>query len=253
MFKKILMLAAAFFIFTGTYAGADNKKAVAIMYHDVTENPFLYSQYSVSRDSLEEDIKEFLKNGYTFLKASQMTESFIDGRAEDKFVALTFDDGYESFYTEIFPLLKKYNVPASFYILTSETDKYNHLSKSQLKALAESDLVELGAHSHYVHKLGRDGIMQLYSGEASKWDAYEDYKMSIELLEGIIGKKVTSIAYPNGIYTDDIDWILKHDLGMLVTISTDFGKITDFNKPLSRVNRDLNYTSEKFVELINSL
>ena len=69
----------------------------------------------------------------------------------------------------------------------------------------------------------------------------------------IIGKKVTSVAYPNGIYNDDIDWILKQELGIEVTISTNFGCITAYDKPFNRINRDLNYTSEGFLGMINNV
>jgi peptidoglycan/xylan/chitin deacetylase (PgdA/CDA1 family) len=52
--------------------------------------------------SLEEGVK-FLKKGKEF---------------KDKLVAITFDDGYESFYTLALPLLKKYDVPATVFLPT---------------------------------------------------------------------------------------------------------------------------------------
>ncbi|MFH0930369.1 MAG: polysaccharide deacetylase family protein [Candidatus Zixiibacteriota bacterium] len=52
--------------------------------------------------SLEEGVK-FLKRGKEF---------------KDKLVVITFDDGYESFYTLAFPLLKKYDVPATVFLPT---------------------------------------------------------------------------------------------------------------------------------------
>ena len=252
--KNLIILCAAFFIAgTPAFAARENNDVVAVMYHDVTDNPFLYSQYSIGTEALESDIKTFSEAGYTFLKAAQLNEEYIKNHPNNKFVALTFDDGYESFYTKIYPILKKYNASASYYIITSLIDKSNHLTKSQLKELAESELVELGVHSHYVHKLGREGIQKLYNDENTKWDAYEDYKKSITVLEEVIGKKVTSIAYPNGIYNDDIDWILKNELGIEVTISTNFGCIKSYDKPFNRINRDLNYTSEGFLDMINNV
>lgn len=230
-----------------------NNDVVSIMYHDVTRNPFLYSQYRISVSAFEEDIKSFLDKGYTFLKASELTEENIYNRQESKFVAITFDDGYESFYTEIFPILKKYNVPATFYILTSQINKNNHLTTAQLQELAKSELVELGAHSHYVHRLGRDGIQRLYDGINSRWEASDDYKRSIEILEGIIGKKITSISYPNGIYNADVDWIIKNNLGIKITIGTSFGKVNSFDKPLNRINRDLNQSSADFIKMIEAV
>ncbi len=251
MLKRLSIILSIVFLvgILPSYASTD-KSVVAVMYHDVTQNPFLYSQYRISAKAFEEDVVEFIENGYTFLKASELTEEYISQRPEQKFVALTFDDGYESFYTEIFPVLKKYNVVATFYILTSQIDRKDHLSTYQLRELAKSDLVELGAHSHLVHRLGREGIQRLYDGETSRWEASDDYKKSVEILERIIGKEVTSISYPNGIYNEDVDWIIKNNLGINVTIGTSFGKITSFDKPLNRINRDINQSSEDFLALI---
>jgi len=255
MLRKIIVsvILIALSVCIPVFAAQNDNNIIAVMYHDVTDNPFLYSQYTIGTDDLENDIKKFSEAGYTFLKASQLKEEYIKNHPNNKFVALTFDDGYESFYTKIYPLLKKYNASASYYIITSLIDKDNHLTKSQLVELASSPLVELGVHSHYVHKLGREGIQELYNDDVKKWDAYEDYKKSINVLETVIGKKVTSIAYPNGIYNDDIDWILRKELGIEVTISTNFGAVTSFDKPINRINRDLNYTSEGFINLINNV
>ncbi len=252
--KKLLI--AVLVIFAGFTSGAfcagGENDIVSVMYHDVTRNPFLYSQYRISVDALEEDIKGFLDAGYTFLKATQVNDEYIGAHENNKFVVMTFDDGYESFYTEVYPLLKKYNVPASFYILTSQINRNNHLTTNQIAELGKSELVELGAHTHYVHRLGRDGIMAVYKDDAI-WDAAEDYKTSIEIIEKITGNEVTSVTYPNGIYNDDIEWILKNNLGIKVTISTSFGKVDSFDKPFNRINRDLNFTSSGFLELINGL
>jgi len=254
MIKKIITAFLFIMLMSLSVSAApEGNDVVSIMYHDVTKNPFLYSQYRISVDAFEEDIKCFKENGYTFLKASELTEEYIISRPESKFVALTFDDGYESFYTEIFPLLKKHNVPATFYILTSQINRNNHLTTSQLIELSKSDLVELGSHSHYVHRLGREGIQKLYDGEVTRWEASDDYKKSIEVLERIIGKKVTSISYPNGIYNDDVDWIIKNNLGIKVTIGTSFGKVNSYDKPLNRINRDLNQSSSDFVKMIEGI
>ena len=55
------------------------------------------------------------------------------------------------------------------------------------------------------------------------------------------------------IKNDDIDWILKNELGIGVTISTTFGSVNSYKAPLNRINRDLNYTSAGFLNLINGL
>lgn len=253
--KKILLTAAALVLLAGSaYAAPSNNKIVSIMYHDISVNPLLYDNYRVSPELLEGDIQQFLDNGYTFLRAGDMTEEYITAHENDKFVCLTFDDGYTSFYTQIYPLLKKYNVPASFYIITSRIDRYNHMSAEQIKELSDSGLVEIGTHTNYIHLNDVSFIRQMYDDPVRLPDAVSDFGRSIAILEEITGKKITSAAYPNGIYNYAIDERLRTEYGINVTISTDFGVMDEslLGAPLRRINRDMYYTPQQFFERVES-
>lgn len=58
----------------------------------------------------------FLKSKYTFITTDVLNE-FYQGRINLKNSChITIDDGDKSFYEFIFPVLKKYNVPASLYV-----------------------------------------------------------------------------------------------------------------------------------------
>lgn len=77
--------------------------------------------------------------------------------AAQKRVALTFDDGYLDFYTNVFPLLQEFEVPATVFVVGETLDDptfchdegagYTYMSKSQVLDLVESDLVTVGNHT----------------------------------------------------------------------------------------------------------
>ena len=74
---------------------------------------------------------------------------------------LTFDDGYEDFYTQVYPILRQYELPAMLFVTTGFVDEgipYPMISNpdsdvkrvtwAMLGEMAESGLVTLGAHTH---------------------------------------------------------------------------------------------------------
>lgn len=76
-------------------------------------------------------------------------------------VVLTFDDGYEDFYTRVFPLLQEHRLPALLFVTTGFVEErvaYPLLAApgtqvapvtwDMLGEMAESGLVTLGAHTH---------------------------------------------------------------------------------------------------------
>lgn len=141
--------------------------------------------------TLEQEIKTLSEAGYAFLTTSELVDVF-DGKKTlpQKPILLTFDDGYRDFYTDVYPILKKYNVKATQYVIAGFMDRQNHLLTSQLKEIANDGLVEIGAHT--VNHLWLKGL-------ASKVVNDEVFQ-SKEILEKIINKPVTSFAYPFGAF-----------------------------------------------------
>ena len=52
-------------------------------------------------------------------------------------IVLTFDDGYRNNYTDAFPMLKKYNVPATIFVTTGFIDKTNYMWPDVLEYIIE--------------------------------------------------------------------------------------------------------------------
>ncbi len=120
-----------------------------------------------------------------------------------KSVVLTFDDGYEDNYLNAFPILKKFNFPATIFVPTSFIGKEKEARKGarlrilnieEIKEMAKSGLVEFGSHSHNYLKLTK-----LNDGELER-----ELADSKKILEEILGFPVTSFAYPYGNFDERV-------------------------------------------------
>ena len=113
---------------------AKNNQYGTLAYHDVVDEAGpLYHQVKTDVKSPKSEIlkayypqtisKKTLISHFNWLKSNGYNvvswQEVIDAQAgkkplPDKAVLLTFDDGYESFYRIVFPLLKEYNYKAVF-------------------------------------------------------------------------------------------------------------------------------------------
>ncbi len=163
-----------------------------LMYHYVEyvadQNDKLRIALNTPPEVLDSEIKTLKDGGYSFINASELAD-ILDGikEAPPKPIMLTFDDSYSDFYTYAFPILKKYNAKAVQYVISGWLGHRDHLSEEQVKEIAQSGLVEIGAHT--VHHLALAGL-----GETAK----EEITKSKLQLEQILNTPVTALAYPYG-------------------------------------------------------
>jgi len=59
----------------------------------------------------------YLKKHYRIVPLGQLCRELQDGRTVAQTVAVTFDDGYRDLYTHAFPVLQKYAIPATIYLI----------------------------------------------------------------------------------------------------------------------------------------
>ena len=231
-----------------------NVKIPILLYHDFVatvpdSDPDNFS-YINTPQSYEENIKVLLEDGYKFISFQELHDA-NNGKIElpEKPILVTFDDGYYSNYEYIFPILKKYNVKASIFVVTDkigkEIDGKKYLSWEQCKEMQDSGLVEIFSHSKkhvFYDKLPVRMIRD---------DVIESYK----IIEENLGRKNLKVfAHPYGAYTKETVWTLKlngidmqvYDIGM--NYSNDFN-----NNYIKRINIPCEMTGAEIIEEINSI
>ena len=119
-------------------------------------------------------------------------------------VTFTFDDGGESFYTIIAPILEKYGLKGIFFISTKFLNTKGFLSNAQVKELCERGHV-VGTHSHS-HPVNISSLP--YERQYGEW------KESVEILSNLCVRKIQYASIPNGYYSKKMVGIFK-DLGIM--------------------------------------
>ncbi len=144
---------------------------VVLAYHDVRDDVAAKGDpdaYAVSTRNFAAHLDWLHGHGYTPVSVQQVITARAGGTPlPPRAVLLSFDDGLSSVYTHVFPLLRAYNYPALVAPVTSwvdlpagkQVDYGPHLidhdgflTWAQLREMQESGLVEIGSHSHDLHK-----------------------------------------------------------------------------------------------------
>lgn len=193
---------------------SETLKVPILMYHYVEyvqdKNDKTRRSLDTSPGTLEEQIKTLISAGYTFMTNTELAD-VLDGKKTlpAKPILLTFDDGYRDFYTDAFPILKKYNVKATAYLISGFLNRPNHLLGSEVDEIIKSGLVEIGAHTiHHVWLKG--GSVKTVSSEISQ---------SKSMLEQEFHIPVVSFAYPYGAFDSQAIQLVK-DAGFRLAVST---------------------------------
>jgi len=147
---------------------------------------------------------------------------FSPGR---KYLMITADDGYQDNLTRMLPLLKKYNMKATVYVVSGETHNrwdVEHptdpdvrvplLSADEIRALDASGHVEIGGHT-----LSHAKLDELDAKSQAK-----EIRENKRALEGILGHPMLSFAYPFG-YLNASAKTQAQEAGYAYAVATDSG------------------------------
>ncbi|MBQ6947282.1 MAG: polysaccharide deacetylase family protein, partial [Clostridia bacterium] len=194
------------------FKGERNLDCRILLYHEFSVSPPTQNNYSVisTPERFEENIKEILAAGYKILPLEALLEYEKGHRAlPEKSVILTLDDGYESNYTMIYPILQQYGVPATIFMTVSTVDDPNKLTWDQLREMDQSELVDIQSHSwtHNDHTLMSESLLR------------QEVVSSFAELEKELGKRTYRLfAYPYGRSSaETIKTVKEYDIKMQFT------------------------------------
>ena len=132
-------------------------------------------------------------NGYAALTLRQLYDGLMNQNGfPPKSVVLTFDDGYDDFYSNGFPVLSQYGFSAAVFMISGEIGQPGYLSRGEISTLSQAGMgIECHTVTHpYLDKLSFDAQLKEMT------DA-EDTLYAIE------GRYIDYLAYPYGHYNAD--------------------------------------------------
>lgn len=184
---------------------------------------------------------KYLKDNEYYFPSYQELRAWIEGKhtLPAKSVILTFDDGQSGFFKYGVPVLEKYKVPATSFIIGTKAGK-------NIRKYA-SKYVQYQSHSYNMHRpgggnIGRGGVIYAYS----KDDVVEDIKLSNK----ITGTAV-AFAYPFGDYDAKARQALKK-AGIICAFTIINSRIEQGDDPmaLNRVRISGDYSIEAYKYLV---
>ncbi len=157
-------------------------------YHAVSNNMWGIQELFMDPADMEAQLAYLVDNGYDPI----WFEDLRHVEQYDKPVLLTFDDGYDDNYLELFPLLKKYNVKATVFVIAGAIGNNHFMTAEQISEMAASGLVSIQSHGMTHHELGKMDEKNL---------RYE-YGESKRILAGLTGAEPYVLCYPVGSSSD---------------------------------------------------
>lgn len=215
---SLLCLLGAVFSFSLPAVAND---VLILCYHDVAEKPG-NNIYTVTPAALRSHLDYLKENGYTPIS---LKEYIAASKGEDKLpakpVMLTFDDGYQSFYTKVFPLLKEYNYPGMMALVTSwldyaPADLGPLLTWQQIREMESSGLITIASHSHAAHRFtsitpqgDRGPLLGTLQYKGGKYESVIDYRQRVisdfaatqTVLARELGHPARALVWPFGAYS----------------------------------------------------
>ncbi|KLN65573.1 polysaccharide deacetylase family protein [Vibrio sp. VPAP30] len=186
-------------------------------------------------DMLEKHFKLIKKMGFETITFEDLAKKGLISRLEygKRYIVITVDDGYRDNYELLLPLLKKYNFKAVVYAVTGET--FNRwdvevadnpekpvtlMNANELKTLSDSGLIEIGGHT----------VSHPHLNTLSPEKQEAEIKDNKEELERLLGKSLTSFAYPYGSLDTDSKYIADK-LGYQFAVATNSGPLATHQDP----------------------
>ncbi|MDH3347567.1 MAG: polysaccharide deacetylase family protein [Desulfobulbaceae bacterium] len=165
----------------------DDHKIVVLAYHQINDD--LTNTYTVTPQTFVEQVSSLLRRGYVSINSNDYY-AWQTGKQTlpSKCFLLTFDDGSESDYTIVYPLLKKMNLRATFFPVISHIDDPGRISTKQLQEMSRDERYSFGSHT-VNHK-----VLPLLETEELRRELVD----SRLFLEKITGKNTISLSYPFG-------------------------------------------------------
>ncbi|MDI6753524.1 MAG: polysaccharide deacetylase family protein [Thermodesulfobacteriota bacterium] len=178
---------------------ADYLKIPVLMYHDIS-NEF-DDEYTISPPLFAAQMEWLYSNGYKTIFFNEVDKFIKPG--DDRAAIITFDDGYASFGSYTFPLLKEYGFKATINAIGKHIGSYIKLARNrpllswdEYRHFIKSGLVELGCHTYdlHIYKSGL-GILGFTQKEIE-----DDFRLFQDVAKKETGHDTKILAWPYGLY-----------------------------------------------------
>lgn len=198
---------------------ADKNACLGLNYHRVREQNFIDSMlmllsnskelniYSITDQSFDNQLKWLTAHNARFVTLDELLSYKESGHFPARCVWINFDDMDSTIEKNAQPILKKYNVPATGFVITGEVGNPNFhnlkmIDYSGLKAMEDSGLWTFASHTDKLHSIVKKTSM--FIRPENQAAIQQDINNSTDYLAENLNGNVTAMAYPYGQIDDEV-------------------------------------------------
>jgi peptidoglycan/xylan/chitin deacetylase (PgdA/CDA1 family) len=168
-----------------------------LMYHSIENKE---TGFSVTPENFLKQMKFIKDNGYEVISLNELVGSIKNKkRLERNKVVVTFDDGYKDNLVYAYPVLRKFNFPATIFLVTGyiglpfkKGDEREFMNWNDVRLMSERG-ISFGGHTRTHYNLGLlndDGL------------GFEEIAGSKKIIEEKTGKPADFFCYPGGAFNE---------------------------------------------------
>ncbi|NQT32711.1 MAG: polysaccharide deacetylase family protein [Candidatus Omnitrophica bacterium] len=169
-----------------------------LMYHAIGDDD---SSLYVTDKNFSRQAEFLKKEGYNIISLKEFVGGIKEARDfPAKTVVITFDDGYEDNYISAFPVLAKYDMPATIFLITDHVDnKKGYLKWDQVRLMMNNG-IDFGGHTR------NNAYLPDVKSTQALW---EEIYGSREDIKTATGKEADFFCYPTGGFNEEIKRMVK--------------------------------------------
>lgn len=200
-----------------------NLEIPIFLYHHIVkeESEIQYDYMQTTEKTFEEQIRGLENLGYHFISYQDLID-YNNGQKKlyKKSCVLTFDDGCKDIYTNAYPILQKYNIPFTMFVVTNAVGADGCASWEELKEMQDSGLALIASHSTNHTEFNKLSVAE----------TLENVDSSYKALEENLGEQNTKIfTYPYGLYSQEQLEPLKEEGYVINLTDNKINKSKDLN------------------------
>lgn len=175
-----------------------------LCYHNL--NPTRPGSMNMTPQKFESQIQWLKQNGFNIITLKEAVD-YLQGKTDTlpkKSIVITFDDGWQSVYTYLLPIVQKYHFPVTLFIYpqTISTGK-NAMTWEELLSLEKTGWFDVQSHT-YSHPNFKHAKRQM-SPDTYQRFMQKELGAAKKILEEKMGKKIVYLAWPFGIYDAELE------------------------------------------------
>jgi len=184
-------------------ASAGDLRVPILVYHRF--GAVAVDSMTVTTPVFESHLRHLREGGYTVIPLRRLVDHLLgDAPAPPpRSVVITADDGHRSVYTEMLPLVRRYEVPVTLFVYPSAISRADYaLTWEQLKTMQATGLFDVQSHTYWHPHFWKEK-RRLTPSEYARFVAFQ-LDRSRQILHERLGSRIDMIAWPFGIYDDEL-------------------------------------------------